>query len=104
MKKFVIDGKIPILGANDEQLGDMTVGFIIHEILWKNSSHDTLKCYDFGIRILKEKELVLDESDFRFIEEVVSKSVTSAMYKAPVIRALNKAKDESNKEPSQPAQ
>lgn len=100
MKKFVIDGTIKIVDENENAIEGMTVGKLLHEMLWKNSSHDTLKCYDFGLEMKRNQKLVLDESDFRFIEDVVQKSITAAMFKAPVTRALNKAKDEANKEPA----
>lgn len=93
MKKFLIDGKGPILGEDEKQVGQHTVASTIHEILWKNSTHDTMKCYDFGKEIKQKGVLDLDESDFRFVEEVVLKCQMMAQFKAPVIRVLNAAKD-----------
>lgn len=93
MKRFLINGNIPIINEDGEVLGKHTVGSTMHEALWKNTSHDTLKCYDFGLELKRKGILDLDESDFRFVEEVVLKCSMMAQFKAPVIRALNSAKD-----------
>lgn len=93
MKKYLIDGSVKIIGYDDNEIPGHTVATTLHEMLWKNTTHDTLKCYDLGLGIKKNGKLELDESDFRFLEEVVSKCVAQAQFKGPVIRALHAARD-----------
>lgn len=109
MKKILIDGSaeavdfdgnpINVIGPDGRPIGTSKLADLISQALGqdRNPHHDTLKCFDIGIALRRDKKVEVDESDYNLVYSVVKSSDQMKVFKAQMLRLLEAAKEASKK-------